>query len=391
MPVHQPDDRLVEREALPRARQLGQLALAPGELAHGLRPRPERRGAAAVPAPAEHHRTAGGAGGPRGLLGEARLADPRLSRDQHDPVVRHGDGVRQQGGLPRPAHQRRRLRLGQGGCGGDRAARDQRGILGEYRPLHLAGARVGVEAQLLDQQPPSLGERGQGVGLPSCLVERVGAQAAQTFAQGKPGEEPGQLGHHPGPDAETELRLGGVLHQRQPQLAEVGDLRTRPGVLLEARERVSPPLGERAAQLAPRPGQVAAAEQPRPLRRVRPGPREVKALVGNDQGVTPELAHEDAGGHRADASGLQDPAELGDVRLDGVERARGRLVLPERLDDPRGAHRARRGQHAHGQDGLLLVRSEVKGALAVGEHADRTKQAKLHASPLDARAGLRRY
>ena len=96
---------------------------------------------------------------------------------------------------------------------GDRAAADRERLLAQDRRVHAAQERARLEAELLDEQLPSLAVDLERLRLPAGAVEREHQLRPQPLAQRMRADERLELGDELGVRADRELRLGPLLER----------------------------------------------------------------------------------------------------------------------------------------------------------------------------------
>ena len=250
-----------------RAGQRRPAGPAAEHLQHGL----VGAGAGLVEAAVEHHRAVR-VRGPRELRGEARLADPGLAREQHEPaVVAQGRLPRlpQRGEVGLPAHER-----GASGRGGERRGQrrgrereDRRRLLGRrvapQQPLveghHLGPGR---RAELVAEQPPQLVERAQRLRRVAPRLVDLHQQAVRGLAERREPDRGagGVLGRVELAPAEPQAGLPERLERAQPQPLDLAPALEHPRPVALGEERLGGDR-ERRAGLRGRVGPAAVVER----------------------------------------------------------------------------------------------------------------------------------
>ncbi len=328
----------------------GQGAHVRAQRAQHLRPRPEGGGGGLVGAAAPGHPDPHVDGGGRGLLGETGLADARLPADEHHrpadarhrPAARHRREPRDQGGqLGTAADESGRPRAGgrRRGCGPQHRIRWSRTldgrVVGEDRLFEAPQFRTGIDAQLVAQQVAAAGEGAQGVGLTPGAVEREHQRSPQPLAQRMRRDQSLQLGRGVLRPARRQHRLDVPFQAHLPQLHQprpVG-LHRRPAVT-QVGVRLAAPQVQRPEQRVVGVARPSGVEQSLPVREQTLEPEHVE-LVGADRDqVTGRAGQQPDGRGPGGAVGFEQPAQLGDVGLQGAGGGRGWLARPQRLVDP---------------------------------------------------------
>ena len=181
---------------------------------------------------------------------------------------------------------------------------------------------------MLGQGGPQPCERPECVGLTAAAVQRQYQLSPATLSQGLFSSRGFQVTHHGVMVARLQPGLGQLLLRCPAQLLEPGDLRRRPRVLVQVWARPPPPQRQRPAETKRSRGRVACLPvlgrllhrsfEAAGVGRLRVDPEHVPAAC------------------RQDAAGRKRPAQMGDVRLEGLGGRRGRRLAPkartQRLD-----------------------------------------------------------
>src|SRR5581483_6748133 len=313
----------------------------------------------------------------------------RAGAVQRRDRLRH---ARQLGGLePGPARELARERLGVRAdddrdatrqkrvgdllemvAGGHRSSPARRRLLAEDRRLEPLEERARLEPERVHERPAALPVDLERVRLPARAVEGEHQLASQPLAQRLRADERLELGNELGVAAERELRLGALLHERQPQLAQARDLRLRERLVRELRERLAAPDRERLA------------EEPRPARRIA-GTGLVDEPADEGEVELPGLEAEDVSRRPPlDRIGAERLAELRDEVLQRRRRGRRRLARPERVDQPVGRDDPAGVEEEQSEQRPLLRSAERKRA-SPGDHLERAEDPELeHAQVVTA-------
>src|ERR671910_41359 len=228
------------------------------------------------------------------LLGEAALADARLTREQEKAppagqcVVESGDELGQLGFAARKAASRDHLRrLPRGRLLRHRGELKLR-VLGEYRPLELSETFSRLDAQLLHQCPASILVGLQRVSLAVRAVEGEHQLRPEPLSVRMVADQRLELCDHLGMTAEVQLGLDEVLPGRDPRLLETADLALRERLVGEFRQRRATPQRQglfeyRQSAFRVAAGQLAAALDHEPFKALRVEPVGTQRLVGVHQ------------------------------------------------------------------------------------------------------------
>ena len=347
-----------------------------------------RRRALLAARPGDGELLGGGRGHER--LRQAGLADAGLAADDHHPP---GPGRRVAGRLDEPAQlgraadqscplvppvplvppgrprHRRGHRRVRGRCGDQqrpgRARRVEVRRLGEDVGLELSQLRPRLDTDLLGERAAGLGERPQGIGLAAGPVEGEREVAAKPLLERVRGdgrlERPDQLAA----GAQRQLGLEGAVESvgvggldpgrglRHPRLArQLGQQRTVEGErLVVALRRGGVRAGRQRGRRRP-----AEVVEPREVDDVPVGRESVPARLGDEDDVPPASR----------PPGLELPAQLGHVGLEGCGGPRGSARTPHVVDEPVRGHRPIEVEQQRGEDRPLLAPAEVGRAAILG-------------------------
>ena len=244
-------------------------------------------------------------------------------------------------------------------------------VLDEDPPLQLLELRARLEPELIDERGARVLVCGERIRLPAVAIEREDQQLTQPLTQRVLAHERLELGHHLRMTAEREICLDAKTCRDQPELFEAGDLVPCPPLVLEVREGRSPPererITERGRGLARRArGQQAAttleqALEPLQIQRCRLHPRQVAGRPRLDHALAKRLA------------------QLRNVDLHGLDRARRRPLAPQLVDQSRRRYDLVRAQQQQRQQRPLL-RGGQRNLVPVAPGRDRSEQPELHAA-----------
>ena len=187
---------------------------------------------------------------PRGFEREPRLADAAGADECQQANVVASEQRADLGQLALAADRRvRRRRERRGQRVGHRLGVEL-GVVREDHRFQPAQLRPRLEAELVDQEPPSLAHRLERVGLPARAVEREHQPPAQALPQRVLGHQGAQLADQIAGLAVFEIGGQSFLGRFQAQLLEPLDLGLREVVEPVVGERRSAPQRERLDELA---------------------------------------------------------------------------------------------------------------------------------------------
>ena len=171
--------------------------------------------------------------------------------------------------------------------------------------------------------------------------------------------------------AESEVGVDPFLECRQAKLLEPHDLGLREWLPGKVGERCAAPEREGGPQRVGSTRWVPGSERGSPFLAEADELEEVDGVRLDDEPI--------AGRRRLEYAFRQELPELRDVNLEGVARRVGRLVAPERVDEPIARDDPICIQEQNREQGAPLLPSE-RDRLAVQAHGDRTEEAELGAS-----------
>lgn len=217
--------------------------------------------------------------------------------------------------------------------------------------------RAGLDPELVHEELPRLLVGGEGLGLPSSPVEGEHELAAQPLAIRVPRDERLELGHELGTAAQREVEVDALFDRGEAQAVEPGDLGLRERLLGEVGKRGAMPECERLSQRARGERRlVARPELPclpdEPLESV-----EVELVVLKLEEI--------AGSRRANPLGTERLSQPRDVDLDRLPRARGRVIVPEAVDQPVDRDDIVPVEEEEGEERALLPRPDGDALAAV--------------------------
>ena len=169
----------------------------------------------------------------------------------------------------------------------------------------------------------------------------------QALAQRVLRDERVELADHLGVPAGGEVGVDRQLGRAQPQLLEPADLGRRERLVGQVRERLAAPQRQRLAR--PR-----LAEQPLGAHRVDLAVRELQLVAAT-------------AGHDSDPVAVEHAAQVRDVELHHLRRARRQRVAPQPLGQAIGRHRPARLQREHREHRPLLAGAQLDRARPRGE------------------------
>ena len=262
-----------------------------------------------------------------GLCRQPRLADAAGADDGRQARVRIAHRGAQVGDV-RIASDGRRGRRGDpherrgGGLRAARRGHREVGILGENCALELAQLDPRLEAELLDERRPRVPVRLKRVGLAAGAVERQHQPAVQPLAQRMLGYQSLQLRHELRVTPGAQLGLESRLERDQPLLLERCDRALRERRERQVGERRAAPQRERLPQqrarvlgLVRRQGAAPVVDEPPEALGVELVRAHVQAVAGRRRGQRVRIA--------------ECLAQARHVNVDGLRRARRRLLAPE--------------------------------------------------------------
>ena len=157
-------------------------------------------------------------------------------------------------------------------------------------------------------------------------------------------------------------------HQHQfvePGALAVGELRER-----ELGERFAPTKRERIVECGRRGGRIAVVERPPSLRD--------EVLEPHDVDVVGRERERVAGIGRDDRSRAERPPQVGDQGLQGICRISRRVVTPQRVDQPLGAHGFAAVERQQRKQGALSAAADRQHGTVVGDCLQLSEQAQFH-------------
>jgi len=232
----------------------------------------------------------------------------------------------------------------------------------------------GLDAHLLDEQPPRVAERRERLGLTPAAVEGEHPLAAQVLAQRVAGDERLELGHEVGVTAEREIGVDAPLERHGALLLEACDLGLRKGLVRDVGQRRASPQGERLAQEAGRVRGPAARERVPTLAQEPLEAIDVELAVLDPQRVAAPVRLEPVPFAVAERA-----PQAADVVLQHLRRGRRGRLAPQRVDQAIARDRLVAMQEQQHQHNALPALAELDGAVLVGD-LERSQQAKEHAS-----------
>ncbi len=217
------------------------------------------------------------------------------------------------------------------------------------------GARL--DTDLLHQRRARFAVRLERLRLATAPIERQHALGVQVLAQRFLHHERRELADDVGVPAGVEVGADRHLRRAQAQLAEAANLRARERLVSHVRQRLSAPQPER---LAP----AGRVEQTLGERGVDVALRQLELVAATAR-------------HDARAVARQRPAQVGDVQLDHLRRARGRRLPPQALGQAIGRDGPTDLQREHREHGPLLAGAQRDGAIVEAD-LDRPQKPHIH-------------
>jgi len=230
-----------------------------------------------------------------------------------------------------------------------------------------AQALARLETQLLGQHAPRLFVHAQRVRLSSGAIEREHQLAAQALPERVLRNETLQLGRDCIVAAERQIGVDPHLQGAELELFQPPDLDLGEGLVAEVGQRRSPPQSERLPQRRIRVIGVVARERAPSLLQETLEAIYVH-LTGRDlEDVTVRARVDDVFSRLAyPRSCFECLAQARDMHLNVLDRARGRPLTPQGVDQPIDRDDLVRVQEQHRQDKALLAPSKLDlGAVVV--------------------------
>ena len=270
------------------------------------------------------------------------------------------------------AEHRHRLAGRHGGGGRRRRRRGPQGrVVAQDRPLQLAEGRRRLQAELVEQQLPDLAVGLEGLGLAAAAVEGEHELAAEPLAQRLLGDQALELADQLGPGAQGQVGLDPLLHTDQAQLLQPGDLGLGERLVAEVGQRRPPPQGQRLGQGVGGLGGGAVGQGLATLGEQPLEPAQVDLVGDGPEQVPGRPGHQPALG--------QGPPQPRHGRLEGVGRARGRVLAPQLHQDALAGQHLVGVQHQQGEHSPLAG-SPVRDRPPAVRQLQRTQEANLHRS-----------
>ena len=244
--------------------------------------------------------------------------------------------------------------------------RVERRILGQDRSLELLKLATGLEPELVDQPTPGDAIALKRVGLAPRSVQRDHQLTDQALARRVLAHQRLELPDQPCVLAERELARR--FDPQAPPVAPAQAGRSRPARTL---------VGEISQRLAT-PQRKRLAQAPAGARRVTRGKRAVAAGHQRLKTADVDWPLGPRAGNRVPASDhivAERLAQLRDVALDDLDRARGRLLAPQLVDQPISRQHLAAVNQQHSQQRTLLGRRTRAGGLL--DHLKRPQDSEL--------------
>ena len=257
----------------------------------------------------------------------------------------------------------------------------ERGVVDEDRALEILVALAGLEAELVEQHPPTCGQDLERLRLTTAAVEREGEPFAGALSHRVLGAQLPQRRHRVLVSSEGQLGVEIVLGALESQLLEAIRLgRSEPFVGDIDKRRSAP---ERQRPSGQGDGQLGVA--------VHQGSPPVVAHALEASGVEARRCDADpvAGRDGLDRVCAQRRAELRHVDLHELLRRVRDIVAPEGVDEVVGGHHLVRAQQQHQEQRLHLRRGE-NDVDSVAPHLQRPQDPVLEHPPIFVRLPDRR-
>ena len=255
------------------------------------------------------------------------------------------------------------------------------------RALDTLERRARLDAEFFHHRPAGRLVSGQRFWLPPAAVQGNHQLPLQPLAQRVLGNQRLQLANNVGVMAEREIGFDPVLDDAGPQVLQPGDLHLRERLIAEIGQRGATPQGQRLAEVRRRLlGRVRRQRLP-PLPGQALEPVHIDMLV-----LDPQQVRARPGQHwLIPGSILQRLAQPGDVHLQGVLRARGKMLPPQLVNQNITGNGPIRPEHEHRQQRTLLQPADLDGlpVCADLERPEKPVSDHCHKPPRNSQARLR--
>ena len=252
-------------------------------------------------------------------------------------------------------------------------------VLAQHGLLEVAQLRARVDAQLVAQQLGAPAAGVQRLGLPVGGVERGDQPGPQPLAQRVLGDQVLQVGDGGlGPAQRPAGRRSGARGRaRAARSAAAGRSRRSGGrPARPAARRATAPAPRRAARCRA-PGSPAATARS-PASTSSGEAQQVQVGGVGAQQVARRAGEQHRRRLARPAVGLQHPAQVGDVGLQGAGDRRRRVVAPQRADDPVDADDAAGVGQQQGQQRPGLGPADVEGPAVGTRDLERAEDSEAH-------------
>ncbi|GAA3119889.1 hypothetical protein GCM10020001_045150 [Nonomuraea salmonea] len=207
----------------------------------------------------------------------------------------------------------------------------ERGVGGEYALVQRRQLGPWLDAQLVDERLAGLGEDVERVALPAAAVVGEHELGAQALAQRVLGGQRDQLGDDLGVLAQLQVDVHEGLDDADAPLDQAVALVL--GVRADgAGQRLALEQGQRGAQLAGRLGEPAGLARGLGLGDAAFEAGQVERVVRQAQRVAAADRGEQLGAGAGGPARFEHRTQARDVRAQGPERARRRLLAPDGVD-----------------------------------------------------------
>ena len=186
--------------------------------------------------------------------------------------------------------------------------------------------RAGLEAQFVGQGAADSLIRLQRVGLPPGPIQSDHQLARQPFAQRVLAGQRVEFGDHQGVTAGSQIRLDSILERSKPCLLQTSRLVLSKCVIGKVRQRRTAPQRQRTLQMPGGRGPILSLERAPPLGHQFLESVDVEMTAVERYYVTVTLGPQHFVTKRT--------AQLRDIPLDQLGRTPGRVLLPQRVNDP---------------------------------------------------------
>jgi hypothetical protein len=249
--------------------------------------------------------------------------------------------------------------------------RVERRILDQDRLLEALQSLARIEAELVAQRRARFLHHDERVRLATGPVQGEHQQLAQPLAQRVLADQHLQLGDRLAVSTDRKVGLQTMLERHKAQRFQPADLVLRERLVAEVRQRRTAPQRERAAQHLARLSRGPSGKQLPALVQQPLKPLQIERAV-----LDP---HQVAARSRLDHPITQRLPQVRHVHLQPLNRSRGRLLIPQRINEPLRRHRLARVQQQDRKQRALLRRPQLELGPVLPDR-QRTENPELHPS-----------